>query len=138
MMRGEHPAPPIAKTIGFTIAEIEVGRATVLFDAEERHHSPLGTLHGGVFCDIADAAMGMAYISSLEEGESFTTLELKINFLKQVRTGRLAAAAKVVKGGKTVDLVECDITDATGALVARASCTCLTLRGARAAKEPLA
>ncbi|MFQ5771237.1 MAG: PaaI family thioesterase, partial [bacterium] len=50
----------------------------------KQHANPMGTLHGGVLCDIADAAMGMAYASTLEQGESFTTLELKINFLKPV------------------------------------------------------
>jgi uncharacterized protein (TIGR00369 family) len=89
----------------------------------------MGTLHGGVLCDIADAAMGLAYASALDEDESFTTLELKINFLKPVWTGRLRALGRVVKMGRTVGLVECDVTDESGALVARASSTCLTLRG---------
>ena len=70
-----------------------------------------------------------AYAASLAGGETFTTLELKINFLKPVWTGKLVAVGRVVKGGRTVGLVECDVTDEQGRLVARASSTCLTLRG---------
>ena len=92
----------------------------------------MGTLHGGILCDVADAAMGIAYNSTLEDDESFTTLELKINFLRPVRTEKLRAAGKIVKRGKTIGLVECDITNADGALVARASSTCMTLRGEQA------
>jgi uncharacterized protein (TIGR00369 family) len=77
--------------------------------------------------------MGMAYASTLEEDETFTTLELKINFLKPVREGRLMATGRVVKGGRTVGLVECDVLDDKERLVARASSTCMTLRGAQAA-----
>src|SRR3954463_556264 len=76
------PLPPIAKHIGFTMTAIAPGRATMEMDADERLANPMGTLHGGVLCDLADAAMGMAYASELERGESFTTLELKINFMK--------------------------------------------------------
>lgn len=92
----------------------------------------MGTLHGGVLCDIADIAMGVAYSSNLDEGESFTTLELKINFLKPVWKARLTAVGRVVKQGRTVGLVECDITDERGSLVAHATSTCMTLRGEQA------
>jgi uncharacterized protein (TIGR00369 family) len=121
--------PPVAGLIGFVMTARRPGEAVVELTATERHANPMGTLHGGILCDIADAAMGMAYASSLGEGESFTTLELKINFLKPVREGRLRATGRVVKAGRTVGLVECDVTDETGNLVARASSTCLTLRG---------
>ena len=100
--------------------------------AEARHANPMGTLHGGILCDIADAAMGMAFASTLDEGETFTTLELKINFLKPVWTGRLVATGRVVEGGRTIGLVECDVVDEKERLVARASSTCMTLRGEEA------
>jgi uncharacterized protein (TIGR00369 family) len=131
--RGGAPPPPIADLIGFTLTEVEPGRAVIAFDAGPRHANPMGTLHGGVLCDIADAAMGMAYAASLDEGETFTTLELKINFLKPVRTGRLIATGRLVKGGRTVGLLECDVVDDKDRLVARASSTCMTLRGEQAA-----
>jgi uncharacterized protein (TIGR00369 family) len=93
----------------------------------------MGTVHGGILCDIADAAMGMAYAAGLDEGETFTTLELKINFLKPVRTGHLTATGRVVKSGRTVGLVECDVLDDEASLVAHATSTCMTLRGDQAA-----
>ena len=92
----------------------------------------MGTLHGGILCDIADAAMGMAYASTLDEGETFATLELKINFLKPVWQASLQAIGRVVQHGRTVGLVECDILDADEVLVARATSTCMTLRGDQA------
>ena len=124
--------PPIAELIGFMLTEIEFGRAVIEFEATERHANPMGTLHGGILCDIADAAMGMAYASTLDEGETFTTLELKINFLKPVWNARLKAVGHVVRRGNTVGLVECDVTDDKKQLIARASSTCMTLRGEKA------
>ena len=133
MLRREAPDPPVAELIGFHLVEVEPGRAVFEMEAGPRHANPMGTLHGGILCDIADAAMGIAYASTLEEGESFTTLELKINFLKPVWNARLRAEGHLVKRGKTVGLVECDVRDETGSLVARASSTCLTLSGKQAA-----
>jgi uncharacterized protein (TIGR00369 family) len=130
--RGELPPAPITTLIGFTLAAVEPGRAVVDFTAEARHANPMGTLHGGILCDVADAAMGMAWAATLGEGETFTTLELKINFLKPVWTGKLVATGRVVQGGRTIGLVECDIVDDGGRLVARASSTVMTLRGAQA------
>ena len=132
VQREEIPPPPVARLIGFTLSDVEPGRAVITFDAEDRHANPMGTLHGGVLCDIADAAMGMAYAATLDANETYTTLELKINFLKSVRTGRLVATGRVVKGGRTIGLVECDVLDDKEQLVARASSTCMTLRGEQA------
>jgi uncharacterized protein (TIGR00369 family) len=125
--------PPIAELLGMRFVSAGDGRAVIELDATERHANPMGTLHGGVLCDLADLAMGAAYASTLAEGESFTTLELKINFLKPVWIAHLVAAAHVVKRGRMVGLVECDITDEHDALIARVSSTCLTLRAEQAA-----
>ena len=131
-MRGEAAYPPIAELIGFTVADLQPGRAVVEFEATERHANPMGTLHGGVLCDIADAAMGMAYAGTLNDGETFATLELKINFLRPVWKARLRATATVVHRGRSVGLTECDVTDEQQRLIARATSTCMTLRGERA------
>ena len=131
--RGELPPPPVATLIGFTLVSVEPGHAVIRLDADLRHRNPMGTVHGGILCDIADAAMGMAYAASLDEGETFTTLELKINFLKPFWTGKLIATGRVVTGGRTVGLVECDVHDDKERLVARATSTCMTLRGEQAA-----
>src|SRR5919201_5691238 len=122
--RGELSPPPVARLIGFTLTAIQPGQAVIELEATAQHANPMGTLHGGILCDIADAAMGMAYASTLAEGETFTTLELKINFLKPVWAARLLATGRLVKHGRTVGLVECDILDAHEELVARATSTC--------------
>jgi uncharacterized protein (TIGR00369 family) len=132
MVHGEVSSPPIASLLGFTLTSVADGEAVVEFEASARHANPMGALHGGVLCDIADAAIGMAYAGTLGEGETFTTLELKINFLKPVWTARLRTIGRVVRAGKTIRLVECDITDEGKNLVARASSTCMTLRGQQA------
>ena len=129
LVRGELPPPPIARLIGFQVTSVRHGEAVVELEASDSHANPMGTLHGGVLCDIADAAMGIAYASTLDDGESFTTLELKINFLRPVWKEKLRAVGKVAKRGRVVGMVECDITNADGALVARSSSTCMVLRG---------
>ena len=132
-LRGELPHPPVAQLLGFKLAEVSEGHATVLLEAGPKHANPMGTLHGGILCDIADAAMGIAYASTLDGEGSFTTIELKINFLKPIWSAKLRADGRVVKRGRTIGLTECDITDEKGSLVAKASSTCMTLRGSDAA-----
>ncbi len=129
MVRDDASAAPVGKLLGFRPTSIEPGKAVFELEAGPQHANPMGTLHGGIVCDVADAAMGTAYASTLGEGESFTTLELKINFLRPFWTGRLIATGRIVKGGRTIGLAECDVTDAEGRLVARAMSTCMTLRG---------
>jgi len=131
MLRAEG-LPPVARLIGFRLAAVEHGRAVVELEAGPQHANPMGTLHGGILCDVADAAMGIAYASTLEDGESFTTLELKINFLRPVWNAILTAEGRVVQSGRSVGLTECDVTDERGRLVARAVSTCMTLRGKQA------
>jgi uncharacterized protein (TIGR00369 family) len=126
---GSIPPPPIAKLIGFNLVSAGSGEAVIEFEAGERHANPMGTLHGGVLCDISDFSMGAAYASTLNDGESFTTLELKINFLRPFWKGNLRAESSVVKGGKTLGLVMCDVFDNNRRLISRASSTCMILRG---------
>jgi uncharacterized protein (TIGR00369 family) len=132
MLRGEYLSP-IGALLGFRLTAAENGRAVLEMDADERMFNPMGTLHGGILCDLADAAMGTAYVTTLADGESMTTLELKINYLRPFWSGRLVATASLVKGGRTIGLVECDVTDDQGRLVARSSSTLMTLRGEQAA-----
>ncbi|MFQ5920273.1 MAG: PaaI family thioesterase [Thermoplasmata archaeon] len=132
IIQGELPHPPVARLIGFRLVSIEPGTAVVELEASEDHANPMGTLHGGILCDIADAAMGLAYAATLEAGESFATLELKINYLRPFWTGDLTAVGKVLHAGRSVGVTECDVEDGAGRLVARATSTCMTLRGERA------
>jgi uncharacterized protein (TIGR00369 family) len=123
---------PVARLIGFEAKEIGDGRAVVTLAAGHQHANPMGTLHGGILCDIADAAMGMAFASTLAPDETFTTVELKINFFRPVWEARLRAEGKVVRRGSTVGYIECEVTDEAGRLVAKAASTCMALRGERA------
>jgi uncharacterized protein (TIGR00369 family) len=121
--------PPVAELLGIDVVSAGEGLCTMKLEAEERHSNPMGTVHGGILCDLADAAMGMAFFSTLEPGESFTTLELKINYLRPFWIGTLVARGRVVHRGKTVGMTECDVVDDQGRLIARATSTCLALRG---------
>lgn len=132
MQAGELPQPGVARLIGLRMVEIDRDRAVFELDADERHSNPMGTLHGGVICDLADAALGMAWASDLDEGESFTTLELKVNFFKPIWRAILRAEASVMKRGRTVGLATCDVRDEKGDLVAYATSTLMTLRGEQA------
>lgn len=123
--------PPVSRLVGFVMKSVEPGHAIFEMEADERHHNPMGTLHGGIYCDLADAAMGFAYASTLAEGEAFTTIELKINFLRAVRKATLTADARVVKAGSTLGYIECEVKDETGKLVAKAASTCMKLRPER-------
>lgn len=136
---GEHPmiaigrqSMPVAKLIGFELSEAGDGRAVVTLEAGPQHTNPMGTLHGGILCDIADTAMGIAFTSTLAASESFTTVELKINFFRPVWKAQLRAEGKVVRRGKSVGYVECEVWDENGRAIAKASSTCLVLRGVEA------
>jgi uncharacterized protein (TIGR00369 family) len=118
---------PVARPVGFEIGSIDRGRCRIEFSADERHANPMGTLHGGVLCDIADAAMGMAYASELGSDESFTTIEMKVNFLRPFWTGRLVAEGRVLRKGRAFGLLQCRVVDNEGRLVAFATSTCMTL-----------
>jgi uncharacterized protein (TIGR00369 family) len=132
MARVETNEVPVARLIGFEVKEIGGGRAVATLAAGQQHANPMGTLHGGILCDIADAAMGMAFASTLAPDESFTTVELKINFFRPVWEALLRAEGKVVRRGSTIGYLECEIMDEGGRLVAKASSTCMALKGERA------
>lgn len=118
-----------AKLVGFRAVSFGDGKAVFEMEADDRHHNPMGTVHGGILCTLADSAMGFAFASTLGPGESFTTLEIKMNYLRPVFEGKLVAAARVVHRGKAIGLVDCDVTNGDGKLVARATSTCQVLRG---------
>ena len=131
LLRGE-VAPPAATLLGMRLASFAPGEAHVELDATGAHGNPMGTVQGGVLAAIADAAMGWAYMTTLDDGESYTTVEMKVNFLRAVRTGRIAARAFVKNAGRTLGLIECDVLDADGKLLAHAVSTCMILRAAQA------
>jgi uncharacterized protein (TIGR00369 family) len=122
--------PAIAKTLGFKLIEVGPGTATMEIVADtEKHANPMGTIHGGVFCDIADAAIGTAHATTLDEGESFTSLDLQINFFRPVWNGRVRAVAKAVNVGRKISRYVCDILRDDDKLVAQVTSTVMTLKG---------
>ena len=121
--------PPIAELIGFVIEGIGDGQAVGSLQAGPQHANPMGTMHGGVLCDLADAAMGMAFASTLAGDESFTTMTLNISFFRPVWRSLLRAEARVTNRGKNVGYVECEVSDQDGKSIAKANSTCLILRG---------
>jgi len=123
---------PVARLIGFEAKDISDGCATVVLSAGPQHANPMGTLHGGILCDIADAAMGIAFATTLAPNESFTTVELKINFFRPVWEAELKAVATLVQRGRSIGYVECDISDEQNRLIAKASSTCMVLQGEKA------
>ena len=138
---GEAPAegsrfiypPAIAKTLGFRLIEVGPGTATLeLMANTEVHANPMGTIHGGVLCDIADAAIGTAHATSLQEDESFTSIDLQINFFRPVWNDRIRAVAKPVNVGRQISRYVCDILSDDDKLVAQVSSTVMTLRGGQA------
>lgn len=127
LISGELFDPPIAKLLGLRVISVLPGESYLELDAGPQHANPMGTLHGGVLCDLADLAMGAAYATTLDIGETFTTLELKINFLRPVWREKLFAVGKIVNRGRTIGMAEYNITDTQGRLVAKSTSTCMTL-----------
>ncbi len=128
-VQGEIPAPPIAELIGFRPVAFALGQSTFELAASRRHANPMGTLHGGVLCDLA---MGTAMARSLEEDESFATLDVTAKYFKPVWEARLTARARVTKRTRLLGLVECEVTDDAGSLVAKVFSSCMVLPGEQA------
>src|SRR5260370_33770193 len=111
LIRKALASTPIAELIGFTLGEVGEGRAVGSFQPGLQHANPMGTLHGGVLCDLADATMGMAFMSTLGDEESFTTLDLHINFFRPVWTGQLRSETRVSHRGRTTSYVGGEVLD---------------------------
>jgi uncharacterized protein (TIGR00369 family) len=126
---GDAPAPPIAELVGFDLVDVGEGRASFELDPAERHYNPLGTVHGGIAATLLDSAMGCAVHTTLGEGEAYTTLELKVNYVRPIleATGRIVAAGSVIHRGGRVATAEARLTDAGGRLLAHGTSTCLIM-----------
>jgi uncharacterized protein (TIGR00369 family) len=132
MIRGEAAQAPVAELVGFRMTGAGEGFVVMEMEIAEHHTSPPGSAHGGVLCDIADAAMGCAYGTLLTGEATWTTIELKINYLRPAWPGdAIRAEGRVVNAGRTLALTECDVTNAAGKLVARASSTVMRLEPGR-------
>jgi uncharacterized protein (TIGR00369 family) len=118
---------PVSSWLGLQVEPAAAdGRTVVAVEAGPQHANPMGRVHGGVLAALADAAMGTVYGRELEEGRGFGTVELKMNFIRPVRLGRITATARVVRRGLRLGFLDCELHDARGRLVATATSTCLT------------
>ena len=128
-IRGEVEPPPVSRLIGFRMTEASEGRIVMELPIRDEHTSPPGSAHGGVLVDVADAAMGCAYGTLLDTTDTWTTVELKVNYLRPAWPGMtVRAEGRVVHAGRTLALTECDVTSEEGKLLARASSTLMRLR----------
>jgi uncharacterized protein (TIGR00369 family) len=133
---GEAAPPPVALLLGFDIERVEEGDVTFAMDPAPEQLNPLGTIHGGIITTLLDSAMGCAVHTTLPAGDLYTTLELKVNFLRPAfpTSGRLLCQGRVLHRGATVALAEAQVVLAeTGKLLAHATSTCLVRPGALAA-----
>lgn len=124
---GRIPAPPIALLLGFGIVEVSEGRVVFATEPGEHHYNPIGVVHGGLAATLLDSAMGCAVHSLLPQGRGYTTLELKVNYVRALtrKTGRVRAVATVIHHGRTVATAEGRIVDDKGRLYAHATTTCM-------------
>ena len=127
MADGELPQPPIAGLMRFEIASADPGRVVFTCEPDESAYNPIGAVHGGVVCTLLDSVTGCAVHSTLPAGKGYTSVEIKVNYLKAVRlsSGVLTATGTVVKAGSRVGFAEGVVTDAGGAVVATATSTLL-------------
>lgn len=127
MIAGEFPAPPIAETVGFSLVEVELGRALFTATPAFRHYNPIGVVHGGFAATLLDSCVGCAVHSTLAKGEAYTTLELKINLTRALtdKVGPVFAEGRVIHRGRQVATAEGDLKDGAGKLYAHATTTCM-------------
>ncbi len=115
---------PISQLMGLEVQPGEGGQAEVFLNVGERMHNPMGFVHGGVIALLADAATGIAFGRTLDDQQSFATVEMKTTYIRPVKQGRLRAQAKLLQRGLRLGFVECVIHDERQKLIAKASCTC--------------
>jgi len=127
LIAGEFPAPPIAETVGFSLVEVELGRALFTATPAFRHYNPIGVVHGGFAATLLDSCVGCAVHTTLAKGEAYTTLELKINLTRALtdKVGPVFAEGRVIHRGRQVATAEGDLKDGAGKLYAHATTTCM-------------
>ncbi len=130
MGRGDYPPPPIMQTLNFQLSEVAEGRVVFVLEPAEYHYNPIGVVHGGVAATLFDSAMGCAVHTALPAGVSYTTLEIKVNYLRPLTstTGKVFCEGKVIQVGNRVATAEARLTDERGKLDGHATTTCLIMR----------
>ena len=128
--------PAIWPTLGFRLVEVDLAYAKLELETDlNRHGNQLGITHGGIVCEMADAAIGTAHSTVLTEGESLASVEIKVNFFRPVGETRITATARRVNAGRTLSYYVCDIHNNDGKLVSSVNSTVMTLRGEQATRR---
>lgn len=128
MMAGQLPSPPIAELLAFSLVEVSEGRAVFAGEASERVLNPAGSVHGGWAATLLDSALGCSVHTTLQPGEKYTTVEMKVNYLRPIiagKTGVMTCEGKVLHRGRTLALSEANLVDAAGRVYAHATETCM-------------
>jgi uncharacterized protein (TIGR00369 family) len=127
LIDGTVAPPPIAELMRMTLIDADVGTATFTCEPDESHYNPIGTVHGGLVCTLLDSAVGCAVQTTLQQGKGYTSVEIKVNYLRPVHahTGTLTCVGTVTKPGSRIAFAEGAVTDADGRLLATASSTLL-------------
>ena len=127
IIAGTLPQPPISELIGFHLVEAENGRSVFEGVPEYRHYNPIGSVHAGFAATLLDSALGCAIFSTLAQGDTWTTLELKLNFVRPLTkdTGPVRAEGRIIHRGRTVATSNGDLKDRAGKLYAHATTTCM-------------
>jgi len=130
VVSGELPRPPISALMNFGLAELEEGRAVFTVEPAEYHYNPIGVVHGGLAATLLDSAMGCAVHSVLPAGAGYTTLEIKVNYIRALTagTGEVRCEARVIHVGGRTATAEGKVLDAAGKLYAHATTTCIIFR----------
>ena len=131
LVAGELPQPPMARLLNFRLAEISEGHAVFLCETGEYHYNPIGLVHGGLAATLLDSAMGCAIHSTLPADVGYTTLEIKVNFIRALTadSGVIRCEGSVIHSGGRTATAEGKVLDGKGRLCAHATTTCLILRG---------
>lgn len=127
MIDGEFPTPPLETQMQFEYLEVEAGRVVIACTPDESFCNGWGAVHGGTLCALLDTVSGSALHSTLPPGKSYTSLEIKVSYLKAARatSGKLTATGKVVRSGSRVGFTEGVIVDGTGTPVATSTSSLL-------------
>jgi len=130
IISGEFPPPPIGVLMNFRIAELSEGHAVFLVTPAEFHYNPIGVVHGGVAATLLDSAMGCAIHSTLPAGATYTTLEIKVNYIRAMssETGPVRCEANAIHVGGRTATAEGKIIDEQGKLYAHGTTTCVIFR----------
>jgi uncharacterized protein (TIGR00369 family) len=129
-LAGRLPAPPFMELLGIRIASVEPGAVSFEFEPAEFMYSPLGTVHGGIVTVLLDTAMGCSFHTTLPAGVGYTTLELKVNFVRPVTVGSgpMKAGGEVLHTGGRVGTAEARLQDRKGRMHGHATSTLMILR----------